>query len=57
MAFSLLIPSKAIFSKPEATTENPCPINPYSFSKSNYLFTLSLKLCFQWRRAFSRKGT
>jgi len=57
MAFSLLIPSKAIFSKPEATKENPCPINPYSFSKSNYLFTLSLKLCFQWRRAFNRKGT
>ena len=58
MAFSLLIPSKAIFSKPEAITkENPCPINPYSFSRSNYLFTFSTKLCFQWRRAFNRKGT
>ena len=58
MAFSLLIPSKAIFSKPEAITkENPCPINPYSFSRSNYLFTFSIKLCFQWRRAFNRKGT
>ena len=56
MAFSLLISSKAIFSKPEAITkENLYPINPHSFSKSNYLFTLSLHLCFQWGRGGNRQ--
>lgn len=32
--FTLLIPSKVIFYKPEAMTkENVCPINPYSSLK------------------------